>query len=113
VTGISVANIGESSAPAGTPSHLILDLLIAQKSPPVDGTVRCIRLSREDLAIPQLQGEPSSLRRFQRLVATILKLTGAQAHPSREACLGASGFPAFPNLAAYEADLVTHLPAPN
>jgi membrane associated rhomboid family serine protease len=110
VTGISVANIGECSAPAGTPSHLILDLLIARKSPPDDGIVRCIRLSPEDLAIPQLQGEPSSLRGFQRLVATILKVTGAQAHPSREACLGASGFPAFPNLAAYEADLVLRPP---
>jgi hypothetical protein len=111
VTGISVANIGESSAPAEAPGHLILDLLMTQKSPPVDGTVRCIRLSLEDIAIPQLQGESSPLRGFQRLVATILKTTGAQAHPSREACLGATGYPAFPNLAAYEADLVVRLPA--
>jgi len=111
VTGISVANIGESNAPAEAPSHLILDLLMAQKSPPGDGTVRCIRLSLEDLAIPQLQGEPSPLRGFRRLVATILKTTHAQAHPSREACLGATGYPAFPNLAAYEADLVVRLPA--
>ncbi len=111
VTGISVATIGDYRAPGEAPGHLILDLLMAQKSPPVDGTVRCIRLSLEDLAIPQLQGEPSPLRGFQRLVATILKTTGAQAHPNREACLGATGHPAFPNLAAYEADLVVRLPA--
>ena len=111
VTGISVATIGDASAPGEAPSHLVLDLLMAQKSPPVDGTVRCIRLSPEDLAIPQLQGESSPLRGFRRLVATILKITGAQAHPSREACLGATGYPAFPNLAAYEADLLVRLPA--
>jgi hypothetical protein len=62
-----------------------------------------------DLAIPQLQSEPSPLRAFQRLVATILKATGATAHPSREACLGVQGFPAFPDLTAYEADLVPRL----
>lgn len=113
VAGISVATIGASGAPAETPSHLILDLLIAQKSSPVDGRVRCIRLCLEDLALPQLQSEPSPLRGFKRLVVTILQTTGAYAHPSREACLGASGFPAFPNLAAYEADLVVRLPAPD
>jgi hypothetical protein len=113
VAGISVATIGASSVPAETPGHLILDLLIAHTGRPVDGTVRCIRLSLEDLALPQLQGEPSPHRGFKRLVATILKTTGAQAHPSPEACLGASGFPAFPDLAAYEADLLTHLPNPN
>ena len=61
------------------------------------------------MAIPQLQKEPSPLRAFQRLVATILKTTGATAHPSREACLGVPGFSAFPNLMAYEADLLPRL----
>jgi hypothetical protein len=44
------------------------------------------------------------------LVATILKTTEACAHPNREVCLGVPGFPAFPSLAAYEADLLTRLP---
>ncbi len=113
VKGISVANIGGSSTPGEASSHLILDLLMAQKSLPADAEVRCIRLSIQDLAIPQLQGEPSLLRGFQRLVATILKTTGACAHPNREVCLGVPGFPAFPSLAAYEADLLTRLPIPN
>jgi len=113
VKGISVATIGGSPAPGEAPSHLILDLLMAQKTPPADGVIRCIRLSAQDLAIPQLQNEPSPLRGFQRFVATILKTTGGCAHPNREACLGVPGFPAFPSLATYEADLLTHLPAPN
>lgn len=113
VKGIAVATIGESPAPGEAPNHLILDLLMASKTPPADGVVRCIRLSIQDLAIPQLQNEPSALRGFQRFVATILKTTGSSAHPSREACLGVPGFPAFPDLAVYEADLLTHLPAPN
>lgn len=113
VKGISVATIGGSPAPGEASSHLILDLLMAQKTPPADGEIRCIRLSVQDLAIPQLQNEPSPLRGFQRFVATILKTTGGCAHPNREACLGVPGFPAFPSLTAYEADLLTHLPAPN
>jgi len=113
VKGVSVANLGGTTAPGEATSHLILDLLILQKTPPADAVVRCIRLSIQDLALPQLQGEPSPLRGFQRFVATILKTTGACAHPNREACLGVSGFPAFPNLAAYEADLLTHLPVPS
>ena len=113
VKGVSVATIGGSPAPGEAPSHLILDLLMAQKTPPADGVIRCIRLSVQDLAIPQLQNEPSPLRGFQRFVATILKTTGGCAHPNREACLGVPGFPAFPSLATYEADLLTHLPAPN
>jgi hypothetical protein len=113
VKGISVAAIGGSPTPGEAPNHLILDLLMSPKTPPVDGVVRCIRLSIQDLAIPQLQGEPSPLRGFQRFVATILKTTGGSAHPNREACLGVPGFPAFPSLAVYEADLLTHLPALN
>lgn len=113
VKGISVATIGGSPAPGEAPSPLILDLLMPQKTPPADGVIRCIRLSIQDLAIPQLQNEPSPLRGFQRFVATILKTTGGCALPNREACLGVSGFPTFPNLAAYEADLLTRLPALN
>ncbi|HSD51111.1 MAG TPA: hypothetical protein VLG48_06845, partial [Candidatus Methylomirabilis sp.] len=109
VKGISVATIGGSPAPGEAPNHLILDLLMASKTPPMDGVVRCIRLSIQDLAIPQLQNEPTPLRGFQRFVATILKTTGGCALPSRESCLGVPGFPAFPSLAAYEADLLTHL----
>ena len=44
-------------------------------------------------------------------MATILKATGAAPHPTRDACLGLHGFPTFPDLAAYEADLLVHLPA--
>jgi membrane associated rhomboid family serine protease len=110
VKGISVATIGGPSAPGEASSHLILDLLMAPETLPADDEVRCIRLSLQDLVIPQLQGEPSLLRGFQRLVATILKTTGACAHPNREVCLGVPGFPAFPSLAAYEADLLTRLP---
>ena len=64
------------------------------------------------MAIPQLQTESSPVRALQRLVATILKATGATPYPSRDACLGLGGFPAFPDLAAYEADLVVRLPSP-
>jgi membrane associated rhomboid family serine protease len=113
VKGISVATIGGSPASGDASSHLILDLLMGPKAPPVDGVVRCIRLSIQDLAIPQLQNEPSPLRAFQRFVATILKTTGGCALPNRESCLGVPGFPAFPSLAAYEADLLTHLCALN
>jgi tetratricopeptide (TPR) repeat protein len=113
VKGVSVAAVGKPTEPGGAPDHLILDLLTAEKTPQPDGAVRCIRLTIQDLAVPQLQSEASALRGFQRLVATILKTTGARAHPDREACLGLSGFPDFPDLAAYEADLLSRLPAPN
>jgi len=72
-----------------------------------DNQIRCIRLSSTELHIPQLQNEPSPLRAFQRLVATILKATRATSHPDRESCLGLRGFPSFPDLAAYEADLLS------
>ena len=112
VAGISVARIGNSDDTAQNADRLILDLLMAPKSTPAGPGVRCIRLSVKDLAIPQLQGEPSPLRAFQRFVATILKVTGAIPHPSREACLGLHGFPSFPDLVTYEADLVATLPTP-
>jgi len=110
VSGVSVAKIGPAEASDQAADSLILDLVVAQKA--TSGGVRCIRLSMQDLAIPQLQGEPSPLRAFQRLVATILKVSGATAHPNREACLGLHGFPAFPDLATYEADLAARLATP-
>lgn len=113
VAAVSAASLGElEKADGGTIPLLILDLLLA---PParLDGDgVRCIRLSSQDLAIPQLQGEPSSTRAFQRLAATILKVTGAAPYPSREACLGLPEFPSFSDVAAYEAALVAQLPMP-
>jgi membrane associated rhomboid family serine protease len=108
VTALSVASIGQPGAVGQDPDALILDLIPASDASPPDGQIRCLRLSLNDLAIPQLQSEPP-LRALQRLVATILKAAGATPHPDREACMGLQGFPAFPDLAAYEADLVTRL----
>ena len=88
----------------------MLDLLTAPNSDPDNGRARCIRLTTKDLSIPQLQSETSTLRAFQRLVATILKLTSATPYPSRDACLGVVGFPSHPDLAAYESDLLSRLP---
>jgi hypothetical protein len=108
LAGVSVARIGDPGA--GHPGDdVFLDLLMAAKATADGDVVRCIRLNGADLAIPQLQAESSAVRRFQRLVATILKTTGATAYPSREDCLGARGFPTFPDLAAYETALVACL----
>jgi len=109
ITDVSVASISQPETVDQAPDTLILDLVLAPNATPSDGRIRCLRFSSKDLAIPQLQDEPSALRAFQRLVATVLKATGATAHPSREGCMGVSGFPAFDSLAAYEADLVTRL----
>jgi len=112
VTAVSVASIGRRGATDQLADSLVLDLVIAANPAPAEDRIRCVRLCLKDLAIPQLQSEPSPLRAFQRLVATILKVTGATAHPSREACLGLQGFPSFPDLGAYEADLVARLATP-
>jgi len=110
VTAVSVASIGRPPAPDNVADALILDLIMAPgPASATDNRIRCIRLSGTDLAIPQLQNEPSPLRAFQRLVATILKATGAAPQPDRESCLGLQGFPSFPDLAAYEADLLSRL----
>jgi len=109
ITAVSVASIGQPEATDQAPDTPILDLILASNVTPADGRIRCLRFSINDLAIPQLQSEPSPLRAFQRLVATILKATGATAHPSREACLGVHPFASFPDLAAYQADLVLRL----
>jgi hypothetical protein len=108
LAGVSMARIGDPGA--GQPGDgLLLDLLMATKATAAGDVVRCVRLSGGDLAIPQLQAESSPVRRFQRLVATILKTTGATAYPSREDCLGARGFPTFADLGAYETALVACL----
>ena len=110
VTAISVASIGRPPAPDNVADALILDLVMAPTpASATDNRIRCIRLSGTDLAISQLQNEPSPLRAFQRLVATILKATGAAPQPDRESCLGLQGFPSFPDLAAYEADLLSRI----
>jgi membrane associated rhomboid family serine protease len=110
VTGVSVGAVGGPVASDADTPRLMLDLLTAPNSHPDPGRVHCIRLTTKDLAIPQLQSETSTLRGFQRLVATILKLTGATPYPSREACLGVAGFSCHPDLATYEADLLSRLP---
>ncbi len=112
VANVSVASIGAPQSQDQIVDHLILDLLIAPTSTPAGLTAHCVRLTLKDLAIPQLQDATPGVRTFQRLVATILKVTNATPHPSREACLGLQGFPTFPDLAAYEADLLPRLFAP-
>jgi len=110
VTGVSVGAVGGPVATDAETPRLVVDLFTAPNSDPDDGRARCIRLTTKDLSIPQLQSETSTLRAFQRLVATILKLTGATPYPSRDACLGVVGFPSHPDLAAYESDLLSRLP---
>jgi hypothetical protein len=109
ITGVSVARIGDPSGAAPRRDNLILDLLMAPKATPSGDVVRCVRLTDQDLAIPQLQGEPSVVRGFQRLVATVLKTTGATPYPSRDDCLGLRGFPTFPDVGAYESALLAGL----
>ncbi|HSB81373.1 MAG TPA: tetratricopeptide repeat protein, partial [Candidatus Methylomirabilis sp.] len=111
VAAVCVASIGVYNASDPIAASLVLDLLMPPKSTPAGEVVHSVRLSIQDLTIPQLQAEPSPVRAFQRFVATILKATGAPPHPSRDACLGLGGFPTYPDLAAYEADLLLGLPA--
>jgi hypothetical protein len=109
ITGVSVARIDDPSRAEALGENLILDLLMAPKATPEGDVVRCVRLTDQDLAIPQLQGEPSAVRGFQRLVATVLKTTGATPYPSRDDCLGLRGFPTFPDVGAYETALLACL----
>lgn len=109
IAGISVARIGNPAETERLNDQLVLDLLMTRKSTPDGELVRCVRITGANLAIPQLTGEPSPVRGFQRLVATVLKATGATAYPSRDDCLGLRGFPVFPDLGAYEAALVACL----
>jgi hypothetical protein len=107
VIGLSVGAVGGPVSTDEDAARLVLDLLMAPNAHGDGAAIRCVRLTSTDLAIPQLQSEPSPLRAFQRLVATILKATNATPHPSRDACLGVGGFATFPDLAAYEADLAS------
>ena len=109
ITGVSVARIDDPSRAEPPGDTLILDLLMAPTATPEGDVVRCVRLTDQDLAIPQLQGEPSAVRGFQRLVATVLKTTGATPYPSRDDCLGLRGFPTFPDVGAYETALLACL----
>jgi len=109
VVAVAVARIGSPAPSEQSVEGLILDLLMAPASTPDGDVVRCVRLGATDLAIPQLQAEASPVRGFQRLVATILKATGARPYPTREDCLGLQGFPAFPDLEAYESALIACL----
>jgi len=109
IVGLSAARIEDPASTEQLGDNLVLDLLMAPESTPDGEVVRCVRLSAQDLAIPQLQNEPSPLRGFQRFVATALKASGATPHPSREECLGLKGFATFSDLAAYEAALLTRL----
>ena len=110
VTGLSVGAIGGPVTTDEEAHRLVLDLLTAPDSNHANGQPRCIRLTLKDLSIPQLKSETSPLRAFQRLVATILKMTSATPYPSRDACVGVAGFSSHPDLAAYEADLLSRLP---
>ena len=110
IVGLSAARIGDPASTQQAGDQLVLDLLIAPESTPDGEIVRCVRLSAQDLAIPQLQNEPSPLRGFQRFVATALKASAAAPYPSRGDCLGARGFLTFPDLAAYESALLSQLP---
>ena len=111
IAGIAVASIGEQALGESAGGQLVLDLLMAPLPGPAGVDVQSIRVTGDALAIPQLQGEPSPARALQRLVATILKTSGATPYPSREECLGLRGFTVFPDLAAYEAALLEKLPA--
>ncbi len=111
VAAISVGRIGNRDGADAGASPLVLDLLMPPRSTPTGAEFRSARLSIQDLAVPQFQSETSPVRAFQRAVAEILRATDAPAHPSREACLSLEGLPAFPNLAAYEADVVARLTA--
>ncbi len=106
---VSAACIGAPETPDMLADHLVLDLLMAPTSTAAGLTVHGVRLTWKDLAIPQIEGITPAVLAFQRLVATILKASGAAPYPSREACLGLQGFPTFPDPAAYEADLLAFL----
>jgi hypothetical protein len=109
IAGVSVARIGHPAATDQSAEGLILDLLTAPRFTPDGNVIRCVRLTAADLTLPQLQAEPSPVRGFQRLVATILKAAGATAYPTRDDCLGARGYPSFSDLASYETALVACL----
>lgn len=109
IVAVAVARIGSEAPGDQSVEGLILDLVLAPVSTPTGDVVRCVRLAGTELAIPQLQNEASPARGFQRVVATILKATGASPYPTREECLGLRGFPAFTDLGAYETALLERM----
>jgi len=109
IVAVAVARIGSPAPTEQSVEGLILDLVMAPQPGRAGEVVRCVRLTATDLAIPQLRAETSPVRGFQRLVATILKATGASPYPTREDCLGLRGFPAFSDVGAYEAALLARL----
>jgi hypothetical protein len=109
VVGVSVAQIG-SSPGVDVPGTVLLDLILApDPASPADGRIRCVRLASTDLALPQLQAEPSPFRAAQRLAATILKVSGATPYPDRDSCVGRLPAASYVDLPAYEADLLARL----
>lgn len=109
VVAVAVARIGVPAPTEHSVEGLILDLVMAPQAAGAGEVMRCIRLTATELAIPQLQAEASPVRGFQRLVATILKATGASPYPTREDCLGLRGFPAFSDVDSYETALLACL----
>jgi len=109
VVAVAVARIGVPAPAEQSVEGLILDLVMAPQATGAGDVVRCVRLTATELAIPQLQAEASPVRGFQRLIATILKATGASPYPTREDCLGLRGFPVFPDREAYETALIARL----
>lgn len=109
VVAVAVARIGVPAPGEQSVEGLILDLVMAPQAAGAEDVVRCVRLAATELAIPQLQAEASPVRGFQRLVATILKASGAKPYPTREDCLGLRGFPAFPDVQTYETALIACL----
>jgi membrane associated rhomboid family serine protease len=109
VVAVAVARIGVPAPADQSVEGLILDLVMAPQATGAEDVVRCVRLTATELAIPQLQAEASPVRGFQRLVATILKATGASPYPTREDCVGLRGFPAFSDADSYETALLACL----
>jgi membrane associated rhomboid family serine protease len=109
VVAVAVARIGVPAPAEQSAEGLILDLVMAPQAAGAEDVLRCVRLTATEVAIPQLQAEASPVRGFQRLVATILKATGASPYPTREDCLGLRGFPAFSDVDSYETALLACL----
>jgi hypothetical protein len=109
VSALAVGSIREPGDGGGPAEDLVLDLIMGSGPASNGEPIRCIRLKSGDVLLPQLEGEPSPVRVMQRLVATILKASGATPIPSREDCLGRHGFPAFADMAAYETAVARRL----
>ncbi len=109
VKAVSVGKVAGMAAGDAAAESLLLDLVLTARTTPAGAEFRCARIAVQDIALPQLQNEPSPTRAFQRLVATILKATGAVAYPGRDVCVTLKDLPVAPHLGAYEADLLARL----